>query len=292
MAFFGRRKRKLRDEELAVPEESEAARPEPAEGVPGVDRPWDRHSDGPYDVAEWSELEGRLDFGALRIPAVQGMQLRMELKPKTTTVVGLNCGFGASHAQLQLFAAPRTLGLWDELRPEIASSLVDAGGAAEVVEGMMGKEIRARMPGKAPDGRTVFQPARFVGVDGPRWFLRVVVSGAAATDDAQLKPILNFVRHCVAVRGEEPRPPREVLELTAPQSIMEAATKQAEARRAQAAQAAAAQTQVLRTADATAVAGISPGASPSGPGPAAAGPAAASDHDGPAPRGPHNPEFT
>ena len=68
---------------------------------------------------------------------------------------------------------------------------------------------------------------RFVGVDGPRWFLRVVVNGPAAADDAQMAPVLSFVRSIVVRRGDEPRPPREVLELTAPQGVLEAAAKQA-----------------------------------------------------------------
>lgn len=297
MALFGRSKRKPSDEELVDHDEvaEGGVRPQPPEGVPGVDRDWERAQDGPYDVSEWSDLDGRLDFGALRIPAVQGMQLRMEMQPGTTKVVGLNTGFGASQAQLQVFAAPRTMGLWSELRPDIADGLVQAGGAAEIVEGVLGKEIKARMPGKAPDGKVAFQPARFLGVDGPRWFLRVVINGPAATDDVQLRPILDFVRQCVITRGDEPRPPREVLELTAPQSIMEAAARQAELRKQAAAQAAARQTRVLRNADATGAAGITPGAPTAGGSQPDGGQNNGLPPQPPltdAPKPPHNPEFT
>lgn len=290
MALFGRKKREPLTEE---PEDLDApVRPEPAEGEPGVDREWDRAGDGPYDVSEWAELEGRIDLGALRLPAVTGMQMRLDLEQGTGRVVGATLGFGASQAQLQVFAAPRTLGLWDELRPDIARGLVEAGGAAEVVQGVMGKEIRARMPGRAPDGRVAFQPARFMGVDGPRWFLRVVVNGPAATDDEQLRPILAFLRKVVVRRGEEPRPPRELLELTAPAGVMEAAAKQAQARREAAQKTAAEQgarpTQVLRSADATGVSGISATEAPErGRHRASEGPGAPG-----APKAPTNPEFT
>lgn len=278
---------------MEEPEDLDApVRPEPAEGEPGVDRAWDRAGDGPYDVSEWPELEGRIDLGALRLPAVTGMQMRLDLEQGTGRVVGATLGFGASQAQLQVFAAPRTLGLWDELRPDIARGLVEAGGAAEVVQGVMGKEIRARMPGRAPDGRVAFQPARFMGVDGPRWFLRVVVNGPAATDDEQLRPILAFLRKVVVRRGEEPRPPRELLELTAPAGVMEAAAKQAQARREAAQKAAAEQgarpTQVLRSSDATGVSGISATQAPErGRHRASDGPGAPG-----APKAPTNPEFT
>ncbi|MFK5634157.1 MULTISPECIES: DUF3710 domain-containing protein [unclassified Ornithinimicrobium] len=271
MALFGRsRSSRPSDEELLAQDENPdtVVRPEPAAGEPGVDRPWDRAGDGPYDVSEWRELDGRLDLGALRLPTVQGMQMRLDLDQGANKVVGATLGFGASQLQIQVFAAPRTLSLWDELRPEIARGLVDAGGAAEVVDGVMGKELRARMPGRAPDGGVAFQPARFLGVDGPRWFLRAVVNGPAATDEGQLRPILAFVRQIVVKRGEEPRPPRELLDLTAPAGVLEAAAKQAQARRAaaqkQAVERAAAQAPVLQKPSAAGVVGITPGGGPDG----------------------------
>lgn len=298
MALFGRSKHKdLTDDELlALDEEHEVVvRPEPEEGEPGVDRPWVREEDGPYDETEWPEVDGRLDLGAIRVPVARGMQLRLDLEQGTGRVIGLTMGVGASQAQVQVFAAPRTIGLWDELRQEIARGLVDAGGAAETVEGFLGKELRARMPGRAQDGRVAFQPARFLGIDGPRWFLRVVVNGAAATDDRQLRGILQVIRKIVVRRGDEARPPREVLTLTPPKGFEEALAKEAEARKQQAlrarqaaAQQAAAKAPSLRAGDATAVAGITPEAgearhrAPDLPEPAPTD----------APKAPQNPDFT
>lgn len=308
MALFGRKKTTARPEDLdglLGDDGTEATvRPEPAAGEPGVDRDWDRAGDGPYDVSEWPDPDGRVDLGALRLPAVPGMQMRLDIEQGSGRVVGATLGFGASHAQVQAFAAPRTLGLWDELRPEIARGLVEAGGAAESVQGVMGKELRARMPGRAPDGRVAFQPARFLGVDGPRWFLRVVVNGPAAGDDAQMAPILAFVRQIVVKRGDEPRPPREVLELTAPKGVLEAAAKQAQVRREQAARTAA--EQVARQApsltrqDATQLTGIrsdaaaAPGAPDGVPQAREEGRHRQAPEAAPtdAPKGPSNPEFT
>lgn len=303
MALFGRRKRKdPTDEELLTLDEEAsdvAARPEPAEGEPGVDRDWDRASDGPYDLSEWEEPQGRIDLGAVLIPGVKGMQMRLDLEQGSSgDVVGVTLVFGASQVQVQVFAAPRTLGLWDELRPEIAQSLVQAGGAAEAVDGPMGKELRARMPGRAPDGRVAFQPARFLGVDGPRWFLRAVVNGPAAANEEQMRGIYAFVRQIVVRRGDEPRPPREVIHLTPPKGFAEAVAKEVEGRRAKAEEArrqavakVAPQTQVLRTSDATGVAGISA----AGGAPAAASPPAPSTPEPAptdAPKAPRNPDFT
>ena len=298
MALFGRRKTKdLTDEELLALDEEEveeSARPDPAEGEPGVDRDWVRAEDGPYDITEWHDLDGRIDLGALRLPAAKGMQLRLDIEQGSGRVIGTTLGFGASQAQIQVFAAPRTDGLWDELRAEIARGLVDSGGAAETVTGLMGKELRARMPGRAPDGRVAYQPARFLGVDGPRWFLRVVIGGPAATDDNQARGIFSYVRRIVVRRGDEPRPPREVLTLTPPKGFAEAVAKEAEAKRAQqaAAQQAAAQEAVRKapsaggSSDASSVAGITPQA----PGVGRHRPPQPAPTD--APKAPSNPDFT
>jgi hypothetical protein len=73
------------------------------------------------------------------------------------------------------------------------------------------------MPSAGPDGRTVFAPARFLGIDGPRWFLRGVISGRGAIDDAAAEALLEIFRATVVVRGSDPMAPRELLPLRLPQ---------------------------------------------------------------------------
>jgi len=72
------------------------------------------------------------------------------------------------------------------------------------------------MPVRTADGRTGHQPSRFVGVDGPRWFLRGVFTGPASHDEAAARPLEELLRSCVVVRGTEARPPRELLPLKLP----------------------------------------------------------------------------
>ena len=89
------------------------------------------------------------------------------------------------------------------------------------------------MPSAGPDGRTVFAPASFLGVDGPRWFLRGVLSGRAAIDETAAGPLVDVLRQAVVVRGVEPMAPRELLPLTLPRDVeapdVAAATDDAEA---------------------------------------------------------------
>jgi hypothetical protein len=171
---------------------------------------------GPFDRSEVPSLDGRLDLGALWLTGVPGMELRLEVEEQSQNVVGVTAVLGESAVQLQVFAAPRSEGIWEEIRTEIAASITSQGGTADKVSGPLGTELRAQMPGHGPDGRTVFSPVRFLGVDGPRWFLRAVLSGQAAVDEGAASTLLEVVRGTVVVRGDEAMAPRELLSLTLP----------------------------------------------------------------------------
>lgn len=175
---------------------------------------------GPFDSSEVDlEDDGRLDLGALRIAGVPGMELRLEVDEAAEQVVGATAVIGDSAVQIQAFAAPKTIGIWDDIRAEIAESILAQGGTADEARGPFGTELRTRMPSAGPDGRTVFAPARFAGVDGPRWFLRAVFSGRAAIEDEAAEPLLEVVRSTVVVRGEGAMAPREMLVLKLPEQM-------------------------------------------------------------------------
>lgn len=195
---------------------------------------------GPYDRGEVADSGGRLDLGSLWVAGLPGMELRLELEEATGSVVAVTMAVGDSAVQLQAFAAPRSEGLWDEIRDEIAASITRQGGTADVVQGPLGRELHARMPSPGPNGRTVFGPARFLGVDGPRWFLRAVLSGRAASDPDAAGPLLDIVRATVVVRGTEAMAPRDLLPLRMPEDAIEhAADEHAEDEHAQPARSAA-----------------------------------------------------
>ncbi|HET8983111.1 MAG TPA: DUF3710 domain-containing protein [Pedococcus sp.] len=175
--------------------------------------------DGPYDASEVDSSVGRLDLGALWVVGVPGMELRLEVEETTQNVVGATAVLGDSAVQLQAFAAPKSMGIWDDIRAEIAESIVAQGGTADETRGALGTELRTRMPSAGPDGRTVFAPARFVGVDGPRWFLRAVFSGRAAIDEGAAQTLMQVVRGTVVVRGDAAMAPRELLPLRLPEEV-------------------------------------------------------------------------
>lgn len=182
-------------------------------GAPEVARGTAR---GPWDAAEKPELGARLDLGAVRVPGLPGMQLRMEMDRNGARAVAANLGHEGSALQVQAFAAPRTTGIWDELRAELAASVARQGGTADEVEGPFGTELLARLPVRTTEGRTGHRPARFIGVDGPRWFLRGVLTGRAAVEPEAAAALEGVFADVVVVRGEEARAPRDLLPLHLP----------------------------------------------------------------------------
>jgi hypothetical protein len=178
-------------------------------------------SSGPYDLGEVDDTSEMLDLGALRVPPAPDMELRLDLDESGEHVVGATIVVADSAAQVQVFAAPRTEGIWDDVRAEIAGSVTQQGGTADEQDGVFGRELLARVPSPTPDGRTSFQPARFTGVDGPRWFLRAVFTGRAATEEDSALDVERIVRSLVVVRGDEAMAPRDLLALQLPQIAME-----------------------------------------------------------------------
>ena len=174
-------------------------------------------SDGPWDVSEVSGREGYIDLGGLWLPAHEGMEVRLDVEEQSGLVTAATVVLGGSVVQLQAFAAPRTEGIWAEIRAEIAAGITRQGGTADEVPGTFGQELLARIPVRSPDGRTTHQPARFTGVDGPRWFLRAVFHGPAAYEHDAAGALETLVRGVVVVRGSEAMAPRELLALKLPQ---------------------------------------------------------------------------
>ena len=156
----------------------------------------------------------RLDFGALQVPAVDGMQVRADLDDEQ--VVAVSVMIDGTVMQMQAFAAPRSEAVWDEVRQDIAEGIRGNQGKAREAEGPFGRELHAEIPVIDPSGATVLQPARFVGIDGDRWFLRGVVTGPGATDPGRAAAVEEIFADVVVVRGSHAAPPRDPLPLHLP----------------------------------------------------------------------------
>jgi hypothetical protein len=170
---------------------------------------------GPWDA---TEVEGdgveRLDLGGLRVTAAAGVDVQVQVDETSRAVVQVTLARPDGGVQVQPYAAPRTGGLWDEVRPQIKASINAGGGLVEEVDGPFGIELKAQVKAEATG---VMQPARFVGVEGPRWFLRAVFLGGAARPGETATTLEDMVRALVVVRGSEAMPVGSAIPMRLPE---------------------------------------------------------------------------
>ena len=178
---------------------------------------------GPWDEADAPDDDlQRLDLGGLRVPIPPQTEVRVEVS-KEGQVVAATLVKGQSAMQISAFAAPRTEGIWFEVREEIATALREGGGTAEEVDGPYGVELRAAVPTEVQGRGRALAPARFLGVDGPRWFLRAMLTGPAVTDPGPGAELEKALKAVVVVRGSDPMAVRDPLPLRLPKGVQEAA---------------------------------------------------------------------
>jgi hypothetical protein len=205
------------DEQLAKEESAE----ESSDGPSRPRGPWDSE-DAPEDDVQ------RIDLGSLLLPVPDGTEVRVDVGPEGE-VVAATMVQGESAMQVNVFAAPKRTGIWSEVRSEIADALVQGGGSTEQVEGPHGTELQAQVPTEVPGQGTMLAPARFLGVDGPRWFLRALITGPAATDRERAAGLEAALRDVVVQRGGEAMAVRDPLPLHLPKDVAEQAAAAAAA---------------------------------------------------------------
>ncbi len=187
--------------------------PEPLE----KSAPENREIDGPLDEAEANPVRPYVDLGGIKILPREGLHLRLEIEEGSKRVVAIGLDYAGSTLQVQPFAAPRSSGLWHEIRDQIADQIGKQGGTTTLREGPFGPELVAEIPvaaGQGEGGTT--RLARFIGVDGPRWFLRGVIAGEGAINEDAAAQVEDLFRSIVVVRGSTPMPPRDLIPLRMP----------------------------------------------------------------------------
>ena len=180
--------------------------------------PIDRVSAGPFDSSEVIEIKPLVDFGALQIPIRDDVALKLEVEESSSRIVALTVDHRGSSLQLQAFSAPGSEGIWHEIRAALVQSIQSQNGKTETVVGPLGPELNAQIPTRDAG----FRLAKFIGVDGPKWFLRGVISGLALADTLAMTYMIDIFRSVVVMRGTSPMPPKELLQLVAPAAAKKA----------------------------------------------------------------------
>ncbi len=185
----------------------EAARPP----VPGS---------GPWDSREPYPQRQRVDLGSLLVPVSPDTEVQLNVAGEQ--IVAASVTLSDSALQVQAFAAPKSGGLWEDVRGEIAEEIRSVGGESQEAEGPFGPELLARVPTEPGGVPLDLQPARYLGVDGPRWLLRGTISGQAASRPELAGPLEEIFADIVVVRGDHPAPPRDLLEIQLPAEMRQA----------------------------------------------------------------------
>ena len=107
------------------------------------------------------------------------MNLRLETDDATGAVIAATITRDGATLQVQAFAAPRTTGIWDDIRHDLTESVASQGGNVEIYAGVFGAEMLTRLPAVTPTVRPASaSPACGCG--------RVLAGSCAASSPARL----------------------------------------------------------------------------------------------------------
>ena len=177
---------------------------------------------GPRNYGEVDASEGYVDMGSILFPAVQGMQLRTQVADDGTTVLQILVVLGNSGIQMSVAAAPRSGGVWEELREEIRKGFENQGAKVADYPTRYGNELLVDMPMQMPDGRTATSRMRIIGREGDRWFARIDILGPAAATAEAGTDIEKVIDRIVVRRDDHPRTRLELLPVHLPAGAQEA----------------------------------------------------------------------
>ena len=135
---------------------------------------------GPMEFHAELDTSFMLDLGALFLPNIPGLEVHLDLDPRSGVGKSVSLHLNMTIAEVQVFAAAANEDPWASMRDAIVSGLREQKVDCTIEMGRFGTEIHAVMPTVDLDGNAHVQPVRFVGVRGSRWLVRVVISGDGA----------------------------------------------------------------------------------------------------------------
>ena len=108
--------------------------------------PDDRATAGPLDETEANAVRPYVDLGGVKILPRAGLQLRLEVEEGSKRVVAVGLDYAGSTLQVQPFAAPRSSGLWHEIREQIVEQIATQGGTTDGARGRLRPRAARRDP--------------------------------------------------------------------------------------------------------------------------------------------------
>lgn len=172
---------------------------------------------GPIDVSQLDPDATYIDLGSMLLqPPAEGIDLRLQVDEETGTVMTVLLVAEDGLLEVRAFSSSRGGDLWEDARREIAADTVRRGGQASEQDGPFGVELACTVPVEGPDGESLVQPSRVLGITGPTWFVRATLAGRPAVDAEYAAPFEAAVRTLAVRRGTGAMPPGEPLPLKLP----------------------------------------------------------------------------
>ena len=212
-----------------TPEVPENVEPQEAT-VAGDTGPFDGDT---VDIAEFDFSDfslGILDLGSMRIPLPKNSQVQVEMGEQGPKMVHIVTEFG--RITPVAFAAPNSAGQWAEAGEQITQGMMGDGLETDVDQGPWGPEII----GQGEHGKI-----RVIGVEGPRWMLRMTTTAPHDRAEGLRDLAREITARTFVYRGSDPILAGNSLPVVLPKQLVEQVQQAMQQRAEQAQQQQAAQ---------------------------------------------------
>lgn len=172
-----------------------------------------------FDFSDFSA--GTLDLGSMKIALPKGSQVQVEMGEKGPKM--LHIVTTAGRITPVAFAAPRSSGQWESSAKELIQGIENDGLPTRLEEGPWGTEI----VGSNDNGEI-----RIIGVEGPRWMLRVTLAAPKGKSEELARIGRELVARTFVYRGDEPILAGNALRVVMPPALVEQLQKAMQQRQA------------------------------------------------------------
>lgn len=179
-----------------------------------------------YTTFDYSDFaKSGLDLGSIRVPVPHSGEVQVEMGPKGPQMIHILTPVG--RITPVALAAPRSGRQWAENIDEITGGMSRDGLEVEIGQSLWGPEVVGTMKAGT---------MRVIGVDGPRWMLRMTLAGPTDKADELAELAYGVISRTFVYRGEQPLPAGQSLPVTIPAAMAQELKKVVEERQKEAAE--------------------------------------------------------
>lgn len=173
-----------------------------------------------FDFSDFAK--GGLDLGSMLVPVPHTAEVQVEMGADGPRQIHILTPHG--RITPAAFAAPRSGGQWEADIDEFAEGMTRDGLVVTRRRNDWGEEL----VGTVGEG-----VVRVIGVDGPRWMLRMTLAGPAASSDELAELSYEVISRTFVNRGSEPAPAGSALPVRIPTAMAEELRRAVQNRAAQ-----------------------------------------------------------